>query len=59
MSSGAGRRPEPWPKIDRYLEAVLKSRASDLHFLSGDPAAGAGHGDLQILMQDAGSASST
>ncbi len=40
------------PKIDRYLEAALKSKASDLHFLSGDPVRARVHGDLKILMQD-------
>jgi twitching motility protein PilT len=39
-------------KIDLYLQAALKSRASDLHFLSGDPVRARVHGDLKILMQD-------
>jgi twitching motility protein PilT len=39
-------------RIDRYLEAALKNRASDLHFLSGDPVRARIHGDLQILMPD-------
>jgi twitching motility protein PilT len=39
-------------KIDPYLQAALKSRASDLHFLSGDPVRARVHGDLKILMPD-------
>jgi len=40
------------PKIDRYLEAALKSNASDLHFLSGDPVRARIHGELQVLMDE-------
>lgn len=36
--------------IDQYLEAALKSSASDLHFLSGDPVRARIHGNLQTLM---------
>ena len=30
--------------INQYLEAALKKRASDLHFISGDPARARVHG---------------
>jgi twitching motility protein PilT len=36
--------------IDTYLEAALKSKASDLHFVSGDPIRARIHGDLQVLI---------
>jgi len=39
-------------KIDHYLQEALKRRASDLHFVSGDPARVRVHGDLHILMND-------
>ena len=39
-------------KIDAYLEAALKRKASDLHFVSGDPVRARIHGDLQILMEE-------
>jgi len=34
------------PRIDDYLNRVLESRASDLHFLAGDPPRIRVHGDL-------------
>ena len=40
------------PKIDSYLEEALKQRASDLHFVSGDPVRARIHGKLQQLMPD-------
>ena len=40
------------PKIDSYLEEALKQRASDLHFVSGDPVRARIHGRLQQLMPD-------
>jgi twitching motility protein PilT len=39
-------------RIDTYLETALKSNASDLHFVSGDPVRARVHGDLRILMQE-------
>lgn len=36
-------------KIDQYLETALKNRASDLHFLSGDPVRARIHGHLQTI----------
>ena len=39
-------------RIDTYLETALKSNASDLHFVSGDPVRARVHGDLQILMEE-------
>ncbi|MDH4126107.1 MAG: type IV pilus twitching motility protein PilT [Gammaproteobacteria bacterium] len=39
-------------KIDRYLQEALKQRASDLHFVSGDPVRARVHGDLRILMNE-------
>jgi twitching motility protein PilT len=38
--------------IDKYLEAALKSSASDLHFLSGDPVRARIHGDLKTLIEE-------
>jgi twitching motility protein PilT len=40
-------------KIDTYLQAALKQRASDLHFVSGDPVRARVHGSLQILIEEA------
>ena len=40
------------PKIDTYLQEALKSRASDLHFISGDPVRARIHGELQVLMDE-------
>lgn len=40
------------PKIDSYLEEALKQRASDLHFVSGDPVRARIHGKLRQLMPD-------
>jgi twitching motility protein PilT len=39
-------------KIDHYLQEALKQRASDLHFVSGDPARVRVHGDLRILTDE-------
>ena len=39
-------------KIDQYLEAMLKSNASDLHFVSGDPIRARVHGELKVLVND-------
>ena len=39
-------------RIDAYLEQALKHSASDLHFVSGDPARARVHGDLRILMKE-------
>ena len=39
-------------KIDQYLQSALKSNASDLHFLSGDPIRARIHGHLQTLDPD-------
>ncbi|NCF52388.1 PilT/PilU family type 4a pilus ATPase [Gammaproteobacteria bacterium] len=39
-------------KIDQYLQEALKRRASDLHFVSGDPVRARVNGALQILMND-------
>jgi len=40
------------PKIDAFLHDALKNRASDLHFLSGDPVRARVHGKLQILKEE-------
>jgi twitching motility protein PilT len=40
------------PQIDQYLKAALKQRASDLHFVSGDPVRARVHGRLQVLMEE-------
>ena len=39
-------------KIDEYLLAALKKRASDLHFVSGDPVRARIHGELHILIEE-------
>jgi twitching motility protein PilT len=39
-------------KIDTYLQEALKSRASDLHYISGDPVRARIHGELQVLMDE-------
>ena len=39
-------------KIDEYLQAALKKRASDLHFVSGDPARVRVHGVLEVLIEE-------
>ena len=39
--------------IDEYLQDALKKRASDLHFVSGDPVRARIHGTLQVLWEDA------
>ena len=38
-------------KIDNYLTAALEQKASDLHFVSGDPVRARIHGGLQIIDQ--------
>ena len=38
-------------KIDKYLQAALNQKASDLHFISGDPVRARIHGDLQAIME--------
>ena len=39
-------------KIDQYLEQALKLKASDLHFISGDPIRVRVHGELKVLIKD-------
>lgn len=39
-------------KIDKYLQAALKQKASDLHFVSGDPVRVRVHGGLQAIMDE-------
>ena len=39
-------------KIDTYLREALKQKASDLHFVSGDPVRARVHGNLKVLMPD-------
>ena len=39
-------------QIDEYLTTALKQKASDLHFLSGDPLRARIHGDLQHLQEE-------
>ncbi len=41
------------PQIDPFLQAALKSNASDLHFLSGDPVRARVHGNLQVIVEQA------
>jgi twitching motility protein PilT len=38
--------------IDTYLQAALEKRASDLHFVSGDPVRARIHGVLQVLINE-------
>jgi len=38
-------------KIDQYLTSALEKKASDLHFVSGDPVRARIHGGLQIIDQ--------
>ena len=38
-------------KIDQYLTTALEQKASDLHFVSGDPVRARIHGGLQIIDQ--------
>ena len=38
-------------RIDQYLEGALKQKASDLHFVSGDPVRARVHGSLQVLSE--------
>jgi twitching motility protein PilT len=40
------------PKIDEFLMQALNQNASDLHFVSGDPARARIHGNLQTLAPD-------
>lgn len=39
-------------KIDEYLTRALKEKASDLHFVSGDPVRVRVHGSLKILVNE-------
>jgi twitching motility protein PilT len=39
-------------KIDQYLQAALEKKASDLHFVSGDPVRARIHGELQELANE-------
>ena len=39
-------------RIDTYLQEALKRRASDLHYVSGDPVRARIHGELQVLMDE-------
>lgn len=39
-------------KIDSYLQEALKKKASDLHFISGDPLRARIHGELQVLAEE-------
>jgi twitching motility protein PilT len=38
--------------IDTYLQEALKNRASDLHFVSGDPVRARINGELKVLMEE-------
>ncbi len=38
--------------IDKYLQAALEKKSSDLHFISGDPVRARVHGNLQVLMEE-------
>jgi twitching motility protein PilT len=40
-------------KIDRYLTSALQRKASDLHFVSGDPVRARIHGNLHVIEGDA------
>ena len=40
------------PKIDEYLQQALKENASDLHFVSGDPARARVHGGLKEIRDE-------
>ncbi|NQV87673.1 MAG: type IV pilus twitching motility protein PilT [Woeseiaceae bacterium] len=39
-------------KIDRYLQTALDQKASDLHFVSGDPVRARLHGSLHVIMEE-------
>ncbi len=39
-------------KIDQYLQQALELKASDLHFISGDPIRVRVHGGLKVLIKD-------
>ncbi|MGI9199946.1 MAG: type IV pilus twitching motility protein PilT [Woeseiaceae bacterium] len=38
--------------IDNFLQEALQSRASDLHFISGDPVRARIHGELQVIKEE-------
>jgi twitching motility protein PilT len=40
-------------KIDQYLTSALQRKASDLHFVSGDPARARIHGNLEVIENEA------
>ncbi len=40
------------PMIDNFLNTALERRASDLHFLSGDPVRARIHGNLQTITEE-------
>ena len=40
------------PKIDEYLTQALENKASDLHFISGDPVRARVHGGLKTLRDE-------
>ncbi|MGI9247740.1 MAG: type IV pilus twitching motility protein PilT [Woeseiaceae bacterium] len=39
-------------QIDQYLEQALKMKASDLHFVSGDPIRARVHGNLNVMVEE-------
>jgi len=39
-------------KIDKYLQAALGQKASDLHFISGDPVRARVHGGLKAITEE-------
>ncbi len=39
-------------KIDQFLQEALKQKASDLHFVSGDPVRARVHGGLKVLVDE-------
>ena len=39
-------------KIDHFLKTALEQKASDLHFLSGDPVRARIHGNLQMITEE-------
>jgi len=40
------------PKIDQFLQSALQQKASDLHFISGDPVRARVHGGLQVIVNE-------
>ena len=40
------------PQIDKYLTAAIEQKASDLHFMSGDPLRVRVHGELRTVRDD-------